>query len=230
MNNFQRLYALAERVLPAWVDTTPLSPDEARRFCLEQAARGLGVFELRHLTFYAYMRSTPARALVKALVTEGALVEIQGAALGQTRAWFVHRDHLPLLQQAADGDLQPQRTTFLAPFDSFFWAADRDQRLWGFEQRLECYKPAAQRVYGYFCLPILHRDALVGRFDPRLDRQTGVLHLNALYLEPGVAPDDALVTDVAAALRDFLAWHGATGLHIQKSDPVAFGDKLLGAL
>jgi uncharacterized protein YcaQ len=52
-----------ERVLPEWVDTTPVDPDEARRFCLEQAARALGVFEPRHLTFYAYMRATPARSI-----------------------------------------------------------------------------------------------------------------------------------------------------------------------
>jgi uncharacterized protein YcaQ len=74
----------------------------------------------------------------------------------------------------------------LAPFDSLFWAWDRAQELWGFRQVLECYKPAAQRVYGYFTLPMLHKSRLVGRFDPKLDRKSGVLHLQALYLEPGI--------------------------------------------
>jgi hypothetical protein len=69
----------------------------------------------------------------------------------------------------------------------------------GLQTRLECYKPAAQRVYGYFSLPILHKDRLVGRFDPKLDHKSGGLHLNALYLEPGIEPDDGLVTDVATA-------------------------------
>jgi uncharacterized protein YcaQ len=227
---FQRVYDVKERVLPDWVDTTPVRPEAGRRFCLEQAARALGVFDLRNLPFYAYMRATPIKSEVAALVKDGALVEIQGESLQGARKWLVHRDNLPLLQRAADGALSARRTTFLAPFDSLFWAGHRDQLLWGFNQLLECYKPAEQRVYGYFSFPILHQDRLVGRFDPKLDRKSGVLHLNALYLEPGLKPGDELVAGVAAAMRDFLAWHGAAGLKIAKSDPPAFGKKLNSAL
>ncbi len=228
--NFQRVYDVKERVLPEWVDTTPVPAKEARRFCLEQAAKALGVFDLRHLTLYAYMRATPVRAEVKALVQDGALVEIQGESLQGVKTWLVHRDNLPLLQRAAEGEVKAERTTFLAPFDSLFWAWGRDEKLWGFKQLLECYKPSAQRIYGYFSFPILHKDRLVGRFDPKLDRASGVLHLNALYLEPDIEPDDELVAGVAAAMRDFLSWHGAQSLEIEKSDPAAFGQKLMSAL
>jgi uncharacterized protein YcaQ len=228
--NFQRVYDVRERVMPEWVDTTPVDPDEARCFCLEQAAKALGIFEPRHLTFYAYMRATPARSLVKSLITDGIVVKIQGESMNGTKTWLVHRDNLPLLQRAAEGDIKVERTTFLAPFDSLFWAGGRDEKLWGFKQLLECYKPAAERIYGYFCFPILHKNRLIGRFDPKLDRQTGVLRLNALYLEPGVAPDDELVTGVATAMRDFLLWHGADSLEIEKSDPAEFGEKLMSAL
>jgi uncharacterized protein len=223
---FQRVYDLRERVLPDWVDTTPVSPEAARRFCLEQAAKALGVFDLRNLTFYAYMRATPVRAEVKALVTDGTLVEIRGDSTTGTRRWLVHRDTLPLLQRAADGEIEPRRTTFLSPFDSLFWAQGRDELLWGFKHVLEAYKPAAQRIYGYFTLPILHRDRLVGRFDPRLERQMGVLYLKALYLEPGVEADEELVAGVANAMRDFLSWHDALGLEIEKSEPAAFAERL----
>lgn len=228
--NFQRVYDVRERVLPEWVDTTPVAPDDARCFCLELAAKALGVFDPNNLTFYAYMRATPAKPLVRALIEEGVLVNIQGESMNGVKTWTVHRDNLPLLQRAADGELKPQRTTFVAPFDSLFWAPDRDEKLWGFKQLLECYKPAEERIYGYFCFPILHKDRLVGRFDPKLDRKTGVLHLNALYLEPGIEPDDALVASVATAMRDFLSWHGATSLKIEKSAPPAFGEKLMRAL
>ncbi|MEW6402984.1 MAG: crosslink repair DNA glycosylase YcaQ family protein [Chloroflexota bacterium] len=224
--NFQRVYDVKERVLPKWVDTRPVPPEEALRFCLEQAAKALGVFDLRNLTFYAYMRATPVRSELKALVEDGALVEIQGESMKDVKKWLVHRDNLPLLQRAADGEISARRTTFLAPFDSLFWAGDRDQTLWGFNQLLECYKPAEDRVYGYFCFPILYKDRLVGRFDPKLDRKSGVLSLNAIYLEPGVKAEDELVAGVAAALRDFLAWHGAKSIRIEKSDPKGFGRKL----
>jgi hypothetical protein len=228
--NFQRVYDVRERVLPEWVDTTPVDPDEARRFCLEQAARALGAFEPRALTLYAYMRATPARSIITTLMEAGVLVEIQGESMNGVKTWLVHRDNLSLLQRAADGDLKAERTTFLAPFDSLFWAWDRDQKLWGFKQLLECYKPAAERIYGYFSFPILHKDRLVGRFDPKLDRKSGVLYLNALYLEPGIKPEEELVAGVAAAMRDFLAWHGAQSLVIEKSDPSAFGEKVMSAV
>ena len=120
--NFHRVYDLRERVLPGWVDTTPVTASEGRRFCLEQAARALGVFDLRSLTWYAYSFATPARPVVKALVKSGALVEIQGESSDGVRTWLVHRDHLALLQRAADGEIKAERTTFLDPFDSLFWA------------------------------------------------------------------------------------------------------------
>ncbi len=228
--NFQRVYDLSERVLPEWVDTSPVDPDEGRRFCLEQAAKALGVFEPRQLTFYAYLKATPAGPIIKSLVKEGVLVEIQGESMSGSRTWMVHRDTLPLLQRAAEGEVKAERTTFISPFDPLFWAWDRDQKLWGFRQLLECYKPAAKRVYGYFCQPILHKDRLVGRFDPKLERKSSLMQLNALYLEEGVEPDDELVADVAGAMRDFLAWHGAKSLRIEKSDPTVFGEKLVRAV
>jgi uncharacterized protein len=228
--NFQRVYDIRERVLPEWVDRTPVDNDEGRLFCLEQAAKALGVFEPRHPTLYAYMRATPARSLVRQLLEAGVVVAIQGESTNGVKTWMVHRDNLPLLERAADGDVRAERTTFLAPFDSLLWAWERDQKLWGFDQVLECYKPAAKRVYGYFSFPILHKDKLVGRFDPKLDRKSGVMHLHSLFLEPGIEPDDELVTRVAAAMRDFLSWHGAKRLEIAKSEPAAFGVKLARAL
>jgi len=228
--NFQRVYDVRERVLPERVDRTPVDNDEGRLFCLEQAARALGVFEPRHPTLYAYMRATPARSLVKQLFESGAVVSIQGESTIGVKTWLVHRDNLPLLERAADGDIRADRTTFLSPFDSLFWAWERDKKLWGFNQVLECYKPAAQRVYGYLSFPILHKDKLVGRFDPKLDRKSGVMNLNALYLEPGIQPDAELVAGVAAAMRDFLTWHNTSDLKIAKSDPAAFAGKLMKAL
>jgi len=70
----------------------------------------------------------------------------------------------------------------------------------------------------------------VGRFDPKLERKTGTLRLKALYLEPGFAPEEEMVAAVAAAMRDFLRFHQATELVIERCDPPDFGQKLLAAL
>jgi uncharacterized protein YcaQ len=185
----------------------------------------------RHAGDYTWMKVTRSRPIVASLVKDGTLVPITGKLVdGTTAELVVHRDNLSLLEQAADGALQSERTTFLSPFDNLWWAARRDEMFWGFHKALECYLPAPKRVYGYFCLPILHKDRLIGRFDPKLERKTGTLILRALYLEPGVKPGEELVKDVAVAMRDFMKFHDARELVIERSEPVAFGKKLLKAV
>ncbi len=149
---------------------------------------------------------------------------------GETHELIVHREQLPILEQAAQGELAASRTTFLSPFDSLFWAPRRDRQFWGFRQSLEAYLPAHKRQWGYFCLPILYKDRLVGRFDPKLERKQGVLRLKALYLEEDVKPEEELVKEVAGAMADFMAFHKARELVIEKSQPQEFGQKLLAYL
>jgi uncharacterized protein YcaQ len=76
-------------------------------------------------------------------------------------------------------------------------------------------------------MPILHKDRLVGRFDPKLERKTGTLRILALYLEPGVEPDEQLARDIAITMRDFMAFHRAQDLVIERSQPGSFGDQIL---
>ena len=229
--NFQRVYDLTERVLPAWVDTTPPTPEERDCFWIEQAARALGICQPLQTADYSYRKRGQAKPIIEELVKQGVLVPLQAEqADGQPASLVVHRDNLALLQQAADGALRAERTTFLSPFDSLFWARGRDAQLWNFRHVLEAYVPAAKRQWGYFCLSILHKGRLVGKFDPKLERQTGILRLKALYLEPGVAPDEELVQDVAGALADFMRFHHAQELVIEASQPVEFGDKLIAKL
>jgi uncharacterized protein YcaQ len=217
-------------VLPGWVDTNEPTGVERDRFWLERGARALGVCLHRNSADYTWMKLTKARPLIAALVRDGTLLEIQGETLQGIVPLIVHTSSLPLLEMAASGQIRPERTTFLNPFDNLWWAQGRDEAFWGFRQRLEAYYPAAKRVYGYFCLPILHKDRLVGRFDPKLERKSGRLILRALYLEPEVEPDEQLVTDVAIAMRDFMDFHHATDILIEKSAPVEFAEKLARAL
>jgi len=85
--------------------------------------------------------------------------------------------------------------------------AGRTLDLFNFDYKIEIYTPAPKRKYGYFTLPILYNNALIGRIDPKGHRKEGVFEVKALHLEPGVAVDDALVTEVKAALQACAAWH-----------------------
>jgi len=228
---FQRVYDLTERVLPKWVDLNEPSIAERDRFWVERGVKALGVCTGRQAGDYTWMKVTHSKPHVESLISEGFLIPISGKlSNGKTGELLIHRDNLPMLQQAADGALKVERTTFLSPFDNIFWAARRDEMLWGFHKALEAYLPAPKRVYGYFCLPILHKDRLVGRFDPKLERKTGTLTLRALYLEPGIKPTEEIVTAVAAAMHDFMTFHDARDLVIERSEPAVFGKKLLKAI
>lgn len=230
-SNFQRVYNLRDRVLPPWVDRREPDPDEATRVLLEISSKALGICTSAQVAHYFHAKQADTRPLIAQLIAQGRLVTVAARlADGADHELVVHRDNLSLLQRAADGELRPRRTTFLNPFDNLFWANGRDLQFWRFRQVLECYKPQSQREWGYFCLPILDRGRLVGRFDPKLERATGLLRLKKLYLEPGVQPSARLAAAVARALRDFMRFHGAGDLAVEHCDPPDFTAKLTATL
>jgi len=111
------------------------------------------------------------------------LAEKRFRALGvrfEDGRWLAHPD-------ARDGAV-PRRVTFLSPFDRLVHDRDRAEALWGFRYRLEMYVPKAKREYGYYVLPILRGDRIVGRIEPVLDRRTRALHVNGVWWEQGVRP------------------------------------------
>ena len=110
--------------------------------------------------------------------------------------WSAHPD-------AEDGPV-PRRVTFLSPFDRLIHDRNRAEALWGFRYRLEMYVPKPKREFGYYVLPILQGDRLIGRIDPALDRKTGVLQVNGVWWEPGVKP-----VSLQRPLRNLAAFIGA---------------------
>jgi len=102
--------------------------------------------------------------------------------------------------EAEDGPVAP-RTTFLSPFDRLVHDRDRALALWDFFYRLEMYVPAAKREYGYYVLPILHGDRLVGRIEPVFDRKERRLNVKGVWWEPGQKE-----LDLTRPLRDLERW------------------------
>jgi len=116
---------------------------------------------------------------------------------------------LPLAHpEAVDGPI-PERTTFLSPFDRLVHDRDRTLVLWDFFYRLEMYVPAAKREYGYYVLPILHGDRIVGRIEPVFDRREKVLRINGLWWEKGEKPVD--LDEPLASLAAFLGAETVAG-------------------
>jgi uncharacterized protein len=215
----QRVWDLAERVLPDWAPTRRPPEREVVRLAAQRSLRALGVATARdidrHFTAYRY---PGLDGVLAALERAGRVERVRVAADGSEHPgpWYVHADDLPLLERLQAGDWQP-RTTLLSPFDNLLINRERTERLFGFHYRMEIYVPKAARRYGYYVLPILHGDRLVGRVDPALDRRSGRLVVHALHAEPD-APE-AAGPAVAAALQDLASFLGADGIDLRQKAP-----------
>ena len=214
-HNFQRVYDLAERVLPGWDDSQMPGMEDTRRELALKTVRALGL--ARSAWVADYYRSKPPRPDLEALAGEGLL--LRARVNGWKDPVYIHRDLADLAQAAADGSLSPSLTTILSPFDPVVWDRRRAVELFDFDYRLECYTPAGKRRYGYFTLPILRRGALVGRIDAKAHRRAGSFELKNLVLEPGVRVSERFVRDVAGAAQRLANWHGCPQVLVQASEP-----------
>jgi uncharacterized protein YcaQ len=119
-----------------------------------------------------------------------------GVRLSRNGEWEAHPD-------AEDGTVR-MRTTFLSPFDRLIHDRDRAHALFDFFYRLEMYVPKAKREYGYYVLPILRGDRLIGRIEPVFDRKQGVLRVESVHWQPSAKP-----VSLAKPLRELAAFVGA---------------------
>lgn len=189
--SFERVYDLPERVLPAAVVAMPTPPEaDARKELLVRAARSLGVATAEDLADYHRQRLPMVRPLLPELVEAGALlpVEVEGWA----RPAYVHPD--------AKIPRRIEARALVSPFDSLVWERARTERLFGFRYRIEIYVPPPKRTYGYYVLPFLLGDELVGRVDLKADRRRAALLVRGAFTEPAHDPQR-----VAAPLAEELA-------------------------
>ena len=190
VSGFQRLYDFAERVIPREILDAP-EPDEPTRLreLATRAVRARGALTDSGIVEHWRLRGGAARIrpAVDALVREGVLERLRAEDGGAD------------VVVAAGTDLAPPRPTaavLLSPFDNLLWDRAFARRILGFEHLIEVYKPAPERQFGYYVLPLLWRDRIVGRADLKSERAEGALVVRAFHRERGVrasaALDDAL--------------------------------------
>ncbi len=180
----QRLWDLAERVHP---DLPPMSVQEARRLRDERRLQSLGIARARG----------PAMPSEPVDVGEaGEPAEVEGLA----GAWRVDP---AVLERDGAGDFRG-RAALLSPYDRLVYDRARAQELFGFDYVLEVYKPRSKRRWGYYALPILVGDRLVGKLDAKADRKQGTLEVHALHQD--VAFTDAMTAAVEAEIADLARW------------------------
>lgn len=197
---FERRYGLPEQVLGGPLQPVPKA--EAVRELVRRAAVAHGVAALPDLADYHRLRSDDTAVAAQELEDAGELVPV--VVPGWARA-----DGRPLKAWRHVDAAPPARVraaAVLSPFDPVVWQRDRLLRMFGFHYRISIYTPAAERVHGYYVLPVLVDDRLVGRVDLKSDRRGGRLLVQAAWLEPGSSPDVA--ERVVPVLRDAARWQG----------------------
>src|SRR5690606_32494273 len=224
--NFQRVYDLAERVMPEWNDERDLpSPDLARRDMVRASCRALGLVKTGWVADYYRLKRGKYDALLHQLADEGELLPVR--VEGWQHGAFVHASLADELVRAQAGTLKASHTAVLSPFDPLVWDRKRASELFGFDYRIECYTPAPKRQYGYYVLPVLRRGVLIGRLDAKAHRRDGTFEVKSLHLEDGVRVTDALLRDVMAAIDDAAAWHETPDVVIRRTAPRALRRELL---
>ena len=210
---WRRVYDLPERVIPADLLAQEPDRDACARELVRRAARAMGVATVADLADY---HRQPLKR-VSETVAEAGLVPVRVAG------WHGPAWADPAALEALGRGLRGRhRTTLISPFDSLVWFGARTKRIFGFARRLEAYVPRAQRVHGYFAMPLLAGGRIVGRVDPAREGRTLVARQVSLT-RPAVPA-------MATALTEAAAWVGCDAVALERVDPAELAAPLAAAL
>lgn len=210
---FQKVYDLAERVLPADVNTVMPTEKEYAEYLVRKAVQSNGIVDEKEIAYIRKGLGPAVNRALKHLLKEGALTETPVEGLGS--ALFVTSAE----QLASVENIRLRRQVqLLSPFDNAVIQRRRISRFFDFDYQIECYVPEPKRRFGYFCLPVLYGDSFAGRFDPKADRAAKVFYIKQMHFEKGFVPDADFNNAFAARLKEFAAFNGCEKIVIGKAE------------
>lgn len=215
---FERVYDLTERVLPPDVDVNVPDELEIGRFLVRRALAAYGLAGAGEIVGHisAAVRDIILRVLQE-LVEVGDVVPVKVEG-HNSMTYYALGDSL---KKAAELRKRQPRLHLLSPFDNLIIQRDRIQRLFDFSYALECYVTASKRRFGYYAMPILWGERLVGRLDPKADRKQHSFHIRNLLLEPDFKADDHFLETLASVLGGLARRSDCHRVVVEKTNPLA---------
>lgn len=202
----QRYFDLAERVLPPeYLAPAERDPDDFADWYVRRRLGCVGLlWDRRGGAWQGYVISSDKirKAALNRLAERGDIVPC--AVEGRKERFYALSEAVRMLEDAARRPV----VRFIAPLDNLLWDRDMVEALFHFKYRWEVYTPVDKRQYGYYVLPVLYGDRLVGRFEPRPVARAGRLEVESWWWEDGVRPSSALTEAVEVALRRFARFLG----------------------
>ena len=215
-DGFAKVYDLAERVLPPDIDLTPPGTDEYAAYLVRTHLRANGFASEKEFSYLR--RGAPLRAAIRAHLDAGiAAATLQRVRIEESQAEvYIPAEALQLRPKVA------AQLRLLSPFDNAIIQRDRTVRVHDYDYQIECYVKADKRKFGYFCLPILYGERLVGRADCKAERKAGVLRVVHLHVERHDIDPSAFAAALAPALAAFATFNGCAELSIDQVSPRSY--------
>jgi uncharacterized protein len=223
----QKLWGLSDRFLPRWASKKELSTDEVEYEGVQRSIRALGIANASEIDYHFLRgRYRNLKTTLKRLVDDSRIypVDIDHGPVGKGER-YVHAADLPVLNELQSDRWQP-RVSLLSPFDNLICDRTRTRLLFNFNFTVEIYTPSHKRKYGYYVLPILYGDKLVGRIDPLMDRKGEQLLIKAVHAEPRAPKDKTFARMLRDVIEQFSEFLGAKEVVYSKRVPASWRSSL----
>lgn len=216
----KKQWGLLQHFMPDKLGAPPLSTQEVVKIAAQKSLKALGVATEKQIQNHYIRGSYPnLDRVMQDLVDEDLVryVTISENGTQWSGDWYIHTDTLPDLENLQRNG-QPKRTTLLSPFDNLIADRERTEWLFDFHYRSEIYTPKAKRKFGYYVLPVLSGSRLIGRIDPRMDRQKNILYVYSIHREKGASDSIDVAREIARAIEQLGRFLGA--------EQICYGDKI----
>jgi uncharacterized protein YcaQ len=232
--NFQRYYDITERIIPSKYLSQTIDANQVWRFFLQRALENLVVATLDDVLGYFWYhtfcldgKGTKKQAIaekIQVLIQEDKVIETE-AENAKSKLYLLPTS-ISQIEKALQTPIPNSKAFFLTPFDNVLWDRKRVQRLFSADVKIEAYVLPAKRKFGYFAMPILWNNQIIGRLDPKVDRKNNTLILKNLEITIPKKEREKALGAIRTEISRFMQFHTCDKLIIQKAKPTQLKKQL----